>query len=185
MMNRPRFVSGVAVGFVAMPFTIKAQQAGKVPRIGYLGGNRADVSQPSLAAFRQGLREHGWIDGQNIVVEARLAEGRADQLPVVAAELIHRKVDVIVTTSSATTWAAKDATKSIPIVMGVSADALGKGLVTSPRASGREHHRDDLPGRTRSGRQTAGAAKGSGSGRVPRGCAHELDEPIARDANGI
>jgi putative tryptophan/tyrosine transport system substrate-binding protein len=83
------------------------------------------------AAFRQELRERGWVDGQNIVIEVRSSEGMVDQLPSLVAELIRLKVDVIVTTSSGTTWAAKDATKSIPIVMTASADALGEGLATS------------------------------------------------------
>ena len=77
------------------------------------------------------MRERGWVEGQNIVIEVRFAEGKVDQLPALVAELIRLKVDIIVTTSSATTWAAKDATKSIPIVMAASADALGEGLVTS------------------------------------------------------
>ena len=77
------------------------------------------------------MRERGWVEGQNIVIEVRYAEGEVDRLPALVAELIRLKVDIIVTTSSATTWAAKDATKSIPIVMAVSADALGEGLVAS------------------------------------------------------
>ena len=93
--------------------------------------NSAESNQHLLAAFRQALRERGWVEGQNIVIETRFAEGKVDQLPALVAELIRLKVDIIVTTSSATTWAAKDATKSIPIVMAASANALGEGLVTS------------------------------------------------------
>jgi len=99
--------------------------------MGYLVVNNAEVSRAPLAAFRQGLRERGWVEGQNIVIEVRYAEGQVDRLPALVAELIGLKVDIIVTTSSSTTWAAKEATKSIPIVMGVSADALGEGLVTN------------------------------------------------------
>ena len=130
-MNRRTFVELAAGAILTLPLAIEAQQTGGVPRIGYLVVNRAEVSQGPLAAFRQGLRERGWVEGQNIVIEVRYAEGHVDQLPPLVAELIRLKVDIIVTTSSSTTWAAKDATKSIPIVMGVSADALGEGLVTS------------------------------------------------------
>ena len=131
MMDRRTFAGAVAGALLTLPLTATAQQAGKVPRIGFLSPNSAEVSQPRLAAFRQGLRERGWVEGRNIVIEWRFAEGKVDQLPALVAELIRLKVDIIVTTSSATTWAAKDATKSIPIVMAVSADALGEGLVTS------------------------------------------------------
>ena len=130
-MDRRTFVGAVAGALLTLPLAIEAQQAGKVPRIGYLVQNYAETSQRVLAAFREGLRERGWLEGQNIVIEVRFAEGKIDQLPALVSELIRLKVDVIVTTSSATTWAAKDATKSIPIVMAASADALGEGLVTS------------------------------------------------------
>jgi putative tryptophan/tyrosine transport system substrate-binding protein len=130
-MDRRTFVGAVAGALLTLPLAIEAQQAGKVLRIGFLSLNSAEELKPRLAALRQGLRERGWVEGQNIVIELRFAEGKVDRLPVLVAELIRLKVDIIVTTSSATTWAAKDATKSIPIVMAVSADALGEGLVTS------------------------------------------------------
>jgi putative ABC transport system substrate-binding protein len=130
-MDRRTFVGAVAGALLTLPLAATAQQAEKVPRIGFLSLNSAEELQPRLAALRQGLRERGWVEGQNIVIEVRFAEGEVDQLPALVGELIRLKVDIIVTTSSATTWAAKDATKSIPIVMAVSADALGEGLVTS------------------------------------------------------
>jgi len=77
------------------------------------------------------MREHGWVEGHNFLFEIRYADGRVDRLPALVAELIGLKVDIIVATSSATTWAAKKATASIPIVMGISADALGEGLVAN------------------------------------------------------
>src|SRR5205823_7110120 len=88
-------------------------------------------NQHLLAAFRQELRERGWVEGRDILIEVRYADGKVDRLPTLVAELIRLKVDIIVTTSSGTTWAAKDATRSIPIVMAASANALGEGLVTS------------------------------------------------------
>jgi len=130
-MERRIFVGAVAGAFLTLPFAIDAQQHASLPRIGYVVLNDADSGRHLLAAFRQGLRERGWVDGQNIVIEERYADGVLDRLRALVAELIRLKVDVIVTTSSATTWAAKDATRSIPIVMTVSADALGEGLVTS------------------------------------------------------
>jgi putative ABC transport system substrate-binding protein len=114
-----------------LPLPSVAQPAGKVPRIGYFVHNSAELGQRNLAAFRQELRERGWVEGQNVVVEVRFGEGMVDRFPALIAELIGRNVDVIVTGSSATTWAAKGATKSIPIVMAASADALGEGLVTN------------------------------------------------------
>jgi ABC-type uncharacterized transport system substrate-binding protein len=130
-MDRRIFVGAVAGALLASPLAIEAQQAEKVPRIGYLVLNSAESGQHLLAAFRQELRGRGWVEGQNIVIEVRFAEGKVDRLPALTAEVIRLKVDIIVTTSSATTWAAKDATKSIPIVMAASANALGEGLVTS------------------------------------------------------
>ena len=131
MIDRRTFVGVVAGALLTLPLAIEAQQAGKVLRIGYLAQNSAELGQRQLAAFRQGLRERGWIEGQNIAIEIRFADGRVDRFPALIAELIRLNIDVIVTTSSATTWAAKDATKSIPIVMAASANALGEGLVTS------------------------------------------------------
>ena len=84
-----------------------------------------------LTAFRQGLHERGWVESQSIVIETRFADGKVDRLPALVAELIRLKVDILVTTSSATAWAAKNATQSIPIVMAASANAPGEGLVTS------------------------------------------------------
>ena len=130
-MDRRTFVGAVAGALLASPLAIEAQQPGRVLRIGYLAQNSAEIGQRQLIAFRQGLRERGWVEGQNIVIEIRFADGKVDRFPALVAELIRLKVDVIVTTSSATTWAAKDATKSIPIVMAASANAPGEGLVTS------------------------------------------------------
>ena len=122
----------IAVGaLLTLPLAAKAQQAGNVPRIGYIVLNSAESGRHLLAAFREGLRERGWVDGQNIVIEDRYADGVVDRLRALVADLIRLNVEIMVTTSSATTWAAKEATKSIPIVMTVSADALGEGLVTS------------------------------------------------------
>ncbi|MEE8608118.1 MAG: ABC transporter substrate-binding protein [Nitrospiraceae bacterium] len=108
---------------------IEAQQVGKVYRIGYLkrgaGPNARDE------AFRQALRDLGWIEGRNITTEYRWAAGRMDRLPALAEELARLKVDLIVTAGRAVTQAAKNATRTIPIVMAVAADAVENGLVAS------------------------------------------------------
>ncbi len=131
MMDRRTFVGAVAGTLLTSPLAGEAQQTGKVPLIGYLGQNSAVSGKHQLAAFREGLRERGWVEGQNIVIESRFADGKVDQVPALVAELIRLKVDVIVTGSSGTSWAAKNATQSIPIVMAASANALGEGLVAS------------------------------------------------------
>ena len=130
-MDRRRFVGVVAGALLVSATTMRAQPAGKVPRIGYLVQNSVETGRNLLAAFREGLRERGWVEGQSIVIEARYADGRLDVLSALAAELVALNVDVIVTGSSGASWAAKNATRTIPIVMAASADALGEGLVAS------------------------------------------------------
>jgi putative ABC transport system substrate-binding protein len=130
-MQRRRLILAALGGLVGAPFAAEAQPAGTVRRIAFISLNSADTAQFGLDALRRGLRERGWVDGRNIVIEIRYADGIVDRLPAYVAEMIRLKVDVIVTTSSATTVAAKDATRTIPIVMAVSADALGEGFVTS------------------------------------------------------
>ena len=130
-MDRRTFIGAVAGGLVFAPSAAEAQQPGKVPRIGYLVQNSAETARPTIAAFREGLRERGWVEGQNIVIEVRYADGKLDRLPALVSELIRLKVDVIVTTSSGSSWAAKNATPSIPIVMAASANAPGEGLIVS------------------------------------------------------
>jgi putative ABC transport system substrate-binding protein len=128
-MRRRDFIRAVAL--LAAPLSTRAQQTGKVPRIAFLALNDPESARQLLGAFRQGMRERGWVDGQNIVIELRFAEGKTERLPALVAELINIKVDIIVATSSATTKIAKDATKTIPIVMATSADALGEGFVVN------------------------------------------------------
>jgi len=106
-----------------------AQQAGKVYRIGYLSlGSPSDGVSPQ---FRDTLRQLGYVEGQNLLIESRFADAKVDELPRLAADLIQRKVDLIVTIGTPTTQAAKDATTTIPIVMGGSADPVEHGLVVS------------------------------------------------------
>src|ERR1044071_7127131 len=115
----------------ALCVSAQAQQPKKVPRIGYLTGATRDGQSARIDAFRQGLRELGYVEGKNIVVEYRYAEEKFDRLPALAAELVHLKVDVIVTGGSGNTSAAKEATNTIPIVMAQDSDPVGNGFVAS------------------------------------------------------
>src|SRR5688572_4297806 len=105
------------------------QQAGKVPRIGYLRLTSPADRPPLLDAFRQRLRELGWVEGQNIIIDYRFAEGRLDRLSELAAELVRLKVDVIVSLGTQGATAAKNATETIPIVMIAVRDPIGIGLI--------------------------------------------------------
>jgi len=109
----------------------EAQQPKKVPRIGYLTGATAEGQAVRIAAFRQGLRELGYVDGKNIVIEDRYAEEKPARLPALAAELVRLKVDVIVTGGGGITRAAKEATNTIPIVMTQDGDPVANGFVAS------------------------------------------------------
>ena len=107
----------------------QAQKPTKVPRIGYPGTGLGTPERRD--AFRQGLRELGYVEGKNIVIEFRSADGKLERLPAIAAELVHLKVDVIVSTGSTITRAAKQATATIPIVMTQDNDPVGDGFVAS------------------------------------------------------
>ena len=129
MTRRRDFIRAVAL--LAAPLSTGARQTGNLPRIAFLALNDPESARQVLGAFRQGMRERGWVDGQNVVMELRFAEGKAERLPAIVAALINNKIDIIVATSSATTKVAKDATKTIPIVMATSADALSEGFVVN------------------------------------------------------
>jgi len=131
-MNRRAFLSILSGGLLAAPLAAEAQQAAKIARIGYLSSNLA--TSPHLReAFRQGLSDLGYVEGRNLVIEYRDAEGKVERLPALAAELVALKVDVIVTEGGNTVvpLAAKQATRTLPIVFATAADAVGSGLVTS------------------------------------------------------
>jgi putative tryptophan/tyrosine transport system substrate-binding protein len=109
----------------------EAQQPTKIPRIGYLGGGSPSSNPALIEAFRQGLRELGYVEGKNIVIEWRYAEEKLDRLPALAAELVSLKVDIIVTAGPSVTRAAKEATNTIPVVMAFDSDPVGNGFVAS------------------------------------------------------
>ena len=127
-MDRRRFVRSVAGALLALPFAARAQQK-VMPVIGVLGAGR--TSGPLMDAFRQGLSEAGYVEGQNLAIEYRWAEGHYDRLPALAADLVGRKVDLIMASSPPSALAAKSATSTIPIVFRSGADPVGDGLVAS------------------------------------------------------
>ena len=108
-----------------------AQQPKKVPRIGFLGATSPSTISARVEAFRQGLRELGYVEGKSIFIDWRFAEGKADRLPALAAELVRLKVDVIVTGAPQATRSAKQATVTVPIVMASDDDPVGSGFVSS------------------------------------------------------
>ena len=130
-MDRRAFISTVTLGLLAVPLAADAQQSGKVFRIGFLGVASASGYASEVEAVRAGLRDFGYVEGKNIVIEYRWAEGKHDRLPEVAAELVRLKVDVIVTHATTGTRAAKQATTTIPIVIADAADPVAAGLVAS------------------------------------------------------
>ena len=131
-MSKKILLSAVATFILASFHLAQAQQAKKIPRIGYLSG-RGDPSTPDplVEAFRQGLRDLGYIEGKNILVEYRYAEGKLDRIPSLVAELVQLKVDVLVSATPGAIRAAKQATKTIPIVMLTNVDPVATGIVVS------------------------------------------------------
>jgi putative tryptophan/tyrosine transport system substrate-binding protein len=133
MMHRRRFLLTSLAGALGVPLAAEAQPAVKIPRIGFLSPSFPSDSRNTrrLGAFQQGLRELGYVEGQNISIESRWAEGKYDRLPGLAAELVRLKVDVIVTYAPPAIQAAKQATGTIPIVMAGVIDPVATGFVAS------------------------------------------------------
>ena len=131
MMNRREFITLLGGAAAAWPLAARAQQAAKLPIIGFLGAATPSTTTPWIAAFVQRLREFGWVEDRNIVIEYRWAEGRTKRYAEIAAEFVRIKVDVIVTHSTAPVVAAKQATAVIPIVFAAVSDPVGTGLVAS------------------------------------------------------
>jgi ABC-type uncharacterized transport system substrate-binding protein len=131
-LTRLAALAVLALALLAAPLAAEAQPAGKVWRIGLLtAGGRSTEQSASFEAFRYGLSERGYVEGRNLAIEYRYAEGDLDRLPALAAELLAKKVDVVVTVSTPAALAAKSATSTIPIVMATAGDPVGTGLVSS------------------------------------------------------
>jgi putative ABC transport system substrate-binding protein len=134
-VNRREFLGSSFLGFLATHLAAEAQPTGKLPRIGVLSSGRS--TSPVLEAFRQGLRELGWVEGQNIVIDYRVTDGRIDRLDDLAAELVRLGVDVIAAGPTPPALAAKKATGTIPIVMLGAASPVELGLIDSLARPGR------------------------------------------------
>ena len=128
-MTRQLFCLALCASLFALCLPAEAQQPAKVPRIGYL--SLASKATARDEAFTQALRDLGWVDGQNITIEYRWAANKVDRLPALAEELVSLKVDLIVALATPAIQAARNATKTIPIVMGANADPVGMGFVDS------------------------------------------------------
>jgi ABC-type uncharacterized transport system substrate-binding protein len=131
-MKKKITVLTLSAMLLALCFPAEAQQPTKIPRIGYLtADSRSAHADVRAEAFREGLRELGYVEGRNIVIEWRNAEGKLDRLPALAAELVRLKVDVIVTGGPTATRPVKEATSTIPVVMTQDSDPVGNGFVAS------------------------------------------------------
>jgi putative ABC transport system substrate-binding protein len=130
-MTKKIFIWLLVTFFVVNVSVAQSQQPTKIPRIGFLNAVSLSTYSARIEAFRQGLRELGYVEGKNIVIELRSVEGKLDHVSELAAELVRLKVDVIVTSGPTATRAAKEATNTIPIVMGFDVDPIGNGFVAS------------------------------------------------------
>lgn len=129
-MNRRDAVLALVV-LGAAPLAAEAQPAGKLPRIGFLGNSTAALEANLVGPFREGLRDLGYVEGRNVLIEYRWAEGKYERFPALIGELVALKVDVIVTAGTPATLAIKKATTSVPIVMVAVGDPIGTGIVPS------------------------------------------------------
>ncbi len=131
-MDRRRFVAGAGAVLLAAPLVADAQQAGKVARIGVLGDTSPPPESGSvIAAFRQGLRDLGYVEGRNVTIEYLWADGNRERLPDLATDLVRSRVDVVLALGPASARAAKNATTTIPVVFVGSGDPIAEGLVSS------------------------------------------------------
>jgi putative ABC transport system substrate-binding protein len=130
-MKRREFITLIGGAAAAWPLVASAQQASKLPVIGFLGSTTPTIHGQWAAAFVQRLRELGWIEARNISIEYRWAEGRNDRAAEIASEFVRLKVDVIVTWGTAPVVAAKQATTVIPIVFATAGDPVATGLIVS------------------------------------------------------
>ena len=133
MSKYPKWVriAAIVIALACCVARVEAQQPTKIPRIGYLTGSSLSAGADVREAFRQGLRELGYLEGKNIVIEWQSGEGNRDRQRALAAEFVRRRVDVIVAVGSGDIHAAKEATTTVPIVMIAGGDPVGSGFVAS------------------------------------------------------
>src|SRR5262249_59578557 len=140
-MRAIRLAIVLAVSLLVAPLAVEAQQSAKGHRIGLLVGSSEAFVAPYVAIFRQALRALGYVEGGSMAIEYRYADGHYDRLPVLAADLVRLKVDIIVTEGTPPTRAAKQATTTIPIVMTVTGDPVAAGRTRyQSRSPGRQPH---------------------------------------------
>jgi putative ABC transport system substrate-binding protein len=130
-MKRRAFITLLGGAAAAWPLAARARQAGEVPTIGFLGSTTASIASQWVVVFVQRLRELGWIEGHTVAIEYRWAEGRKERADELAAELVQRKVDLIMTYGTQCALAAKQAANSVPIVFALPGDPVATGLVAS------------------------------------------------------
>ena len=140
-MRRREFISLLGSAAACLPLGVRAQQAGKLPTIGFLGQNTRSAGSEWTAAFVQRLRELGWTDGRTIAIEYRWGEGREERFASVAAEFVRLKVDVIVVSGTPAVMASKRATSTIPIVFATAGGSGRQSSCRQPGAAGRQCHR--------------------------------------------
>ena len=136
-MDRRGFIRTVAGGLLTTPLAAEAQQLGKPYRIGMLERTSTAVNATNVNAFRQGLRERGYVEGERFLIEYRSADGRDEQFPILAAELVQLKVNLILTRGTPAALAARNATATIPVVFTGVGDPVGQGIVASLARPGR------------------------------------------------
>jgi putative tryptophan/tyrosine transport system substrate-binding protein len=171
-MRRREFITLVGGTTAAWPLVTRAQHSSKFVRIGMLEKVAAELNAANLAAFRKSLRDLGYAERQNLVIEYRSADGRAERFPEAAGQLVSLKVDVIVTRGTPASLAAKNATATIPIVMTAVAEPLGVGLIATLARPGGKRHRVKLFCRY-VGPETPRASPRGGSGHRSRRRIHE------------
>jgi putative tryptophan/tyrosine transport system substrate-binding protein len=130
-MRRREFITGASSLLSFWPLAARAQQVSKLPTIGYLGPNVEPVDRPRIAAFAQRLGELGWIEGRSVIIERRAADGLVERAVEIASEFVRLKVNVILTSGDSQGLAAKQSTKTIPIVVAIIGDPVGSGLVAT------------------------------------------------------
>ena len=131
MIDRRAFISSVTLALLAAPLVAEAQSAAKIQRVGVVFSGSREESLALIRAFEEGLQERGYVEGRNLGIEHRFAEGRADRVPVVSAELATLNVDVFVTTVDRWALAVRQAEANAPIVMTMAEDPVSAGLVKS------------------------------------------------------
>jgi putative ABC transport system substrate-binding protein len=130
----------IALAFVLFDAPCGVEAQGRTVTIGYLGNSSPSLESSAVKAFREGLRQHGYVEGQNLIIRYQWADGQQERSAVLAAELVRLKPDVVVTAGTPGTLAAKQATQSIPIVTALVGDPVASGLVSSLARAGRQHN---------------------------------------------